>query len=103
MTPAEIRALLEQFTRQELSIDQAVLEIDRRYQAQPLEDLGFAKVDHHRVARQGFPEVVLGLGKTPSQIAAIAERIAARGHSVLVTRADRDAFEAVASASRVYL
>jgi hypothetical protein len=59
MTPAEIRALLEQFTRQEISIDQAVQAIDRRYQAQPFEDLGFAKVDHHRAARQGFPEVIL--------------------------------------------
>ena len=96
MTPAEIRALLERLTRQELSIDQAVLEFDRRYQAQPFEDLGFAKVDHHRAARQGFPEVILGLGKTPAQIAGIAERIAARGQSLLVTRADRAAFEAVA-------
>jgi NCAIR mutase (PurE)-related protein len=96
MTPAEIRVLLERLTRQELSIDQAVLEFDRRYQAQPFEDLGFAKVDHHRAARQGFPEVILGLGKTPAQIAGIAERIAARGQSLLVTRADSAAFEAVA-------
>jgi NCAIR mutase (PurE)-related protein len=96
MTPAEIRTLLERLTRQELSLDQAVLEFDRRYQAQPFEDLGFAKVDHHRAARQGFPEVILGLGKTPAQIAGIAERIAARGHSLLVTRADQAAFEAVA-------
>ncbi len=95
MTPAEIRVLLERLSREELSIDQAVLEIDRRYQAQPFEDLGFAKVDHHRASRQGFPEVILGLGKSPAQIAGIAERIAARGHSVLVTRADRAAFDAV--------
>ena len=39
--------------------------------AQPYEDLGFARVDHHRSVRQGFPEVILGLGKTPAQIAAI--------------------------------
>jgi NCAIR mutase (PurE)-related protein len=96
MTPAEIRALLERLARQEVSIDQAVLELDRRYQAQPFEDLGFAKVDHHRAARQGFPEVILGLGKTPAQIAGIAERIAARGNSVLITRAERMAFDAVA-------
>ena len=42
---------------------------------QPFEDLGFAKVDHHRAIRQGFPEVILGLGKTPSQIATIAAEI----------------------------
>jgi NCAIR mutase (PurE)-related protein len=95
MTPAEIRILLEQLNREELSLDQAVVEITRRYLAEPFEDLGFAKVDHHRAARQGFPEVILGLGKSPAQIAAIAERIVARGHSLLVTRADRAAFEAV--------
>jgi NCAIR mutase (PurE)-related protein len=97
MTPAEIRVLLEQFHREELSLDQAVTEIAHRYQAQPFEDLGFAKVDHHRAARQGFPEVILGLGKSPTQIAAIAERIVGRGQSLLVTRADRAAFEAVAA------
>jgi NCAIR mutase (PurE)-related protein len=62
---------------------------------QPFQDLGFAKVDHHRVIRQGFPEVVLGLGKTPQQIADIAVEIVKRGSPLLVTRADRPAFEAV--------
>lgn len=62
---------------------------------QPFQDLGFAKVDHHRVIRQGFPEVVLGLGKTPQQIAEIAAEIVKRGSPLLVTRADRAAFEAV--------
>jgi len=55
--------------------------------AQPYGDLGFARVDHHRAVRQGFPEVILGLGKTPAQIAAVAERIVARGQALLVTRA----------------
>ena len=55
--------------------------------AQPFEDLGFARVDHHRAVRQGFPEVVLGLGKTPAQIAAIAAAIVGRGSTLLVTRA----------------
>ena len=63
--------------------------------AQPYEDLGFARVDHHRSLRQGFPEVVLGLGKTPAQIAAIAAEIVSRGSTLLVTRATADAFEAV--------
>jgi NCAIR mutase (PurE)-related protein len=63
--------------------------------AQPYEDLGFARVDHHRSVRQGFPEVILGLGKTPAQIAAIAAEIVARGSTLLVTRASADAFEAV--------
>ena len=55
--------------------------------ARPFEDLGFARVDHHRGIRQGFPEVVLGLGKTPAQIAAIAAEIVGRGSTLLVTRA----------------
>jgi NCAIR mutase (PurE)-related protein len=63
--------------------------------AQPYEDLGFARVDHHRSVRQGFPEVILGLGKTPAQIAAIAAEIVARGSTLLVTRASADAYEAV--------
>ena len=61
----------------------------------PFEDLGFARVDTHRALRQGFPEVILGIGKTPAQIAAIAERIVARGQTLLVTRARPEAFDAV--------
>ena len=63
--------------------------------ARPFEDLGFARVDHHRSVRQGFPEVVLGLGKTSAQIAAIAAEIVARGSTLLVTRASADAYAAV--------
>jgi NCAIR mutase (PurE)-related protein len=59
------------------------------------DDLGFARVDLDRERRQGFPEVILGLGKTPAQIAAIAERLVARGQALLVTRATREAFDAV--------
>src|SRR6185436_15674819 len=65
------------------------------FRAQPFEDLGFARVDHHRALRHGFPEVVLGLGKTPDQIAGIAREIVSRGSTLLVTRANREAFEAV--------
>ena len=65
------------------------------FRARPFEDLGFARVDHHRSVRQGFPEVVLGLGKTAAQIAAIAAEIVARGSTLLVTRASADAYDAV--------
>lgn len=61
----------------------------------PFHDLGFARVDHHRAVRQGFPEVVLGLGKTPAQIAAIAAEIVHRGSTLLVTRASSAAYDAV--------
>ena len=61
----------------------------------PFEDLGFARVDHHRALRRGFPEVLFGAGKTPGQVAAIASRIAARGQAVLVTRASPEAHAAL--------
>jgi NCAIR mutase (PurE)-related protein len=61
----------------------------------PVEDLGFARVDHHRAVRQGFPEVVYGPGKTPEQVARIARAIVDRGHSLLVTRTDATAHRAV--------
>jgi NCAIR mutase (PurE)-related protein len=61
----------------------------------PFDNLGFARVDTHRELRQGFPEVILGVGKTPAQIAAIAERIVARGQALLVTRAQPEAYDAV--------
>ena len=79
------------------SID-ATTASDRIFEAlrsAPLDDLGYARVDTHRHYRQGFPEVVFGVGKTPAQIAAIAARIVHRGHSLLVTRATVEAFEAV--------
>ena len=61
----------------------------------PFEDLGFARVDHHRHLRQGFPEVVFGPGKTPDQVAGIAERIVAAGHNLLITRTGPEAYDAV--------
>jgi NCAIR mutase (PurE)-related protein len=54
----------------------------------PFEDIGFAKIDHHRELRTGFPEVVFGEGKTGDQVLAIAEKIVAKGHNLLVTRID---------------
>jgi NCAIR mutase (PurE)-related protein len=59
------------------------------------EDLGFAKVDHHRIKRKGFPEVIYCQGKTPAQIAKIAKSIANIGHHVLATRADKKAYQAI--------
>jgi NCAIR mutase (PurE)-related protein len=63
----------------------------------PFEDLGFARVDHHRGVRQGFPEVIFGPGKTPQQIAAVASRLVKAGQALLVTRTDASAFAAVAA------
>ena len=61
----------------------------------PYEDLGFAKIDHHRGLRDLLPEVILGEGKTPDQIASIGESIAERAGRLLVTRLDREGFRAL--------
>lgn len=61
----------------------------------PFEDLGFAKLDHHRPLRRGFPEVIYCPGKTPDQVAEIFVHLAATGGNVLATRAGIEAFDAV--------
>lgn len=64
----------------------------------PVEDLGFARVDHHRTERCGFPEVVLGLGKRPDEIVAIARSVLSRAERLLVTRAEPAAADALREA-----
>ena len=95
MTGPEVQDLLDRVRRGDVDPSTAADEIIAVLRMAPFEDLGFARVDTHRALRQGFPEVILGLGKTPAQIAAIAERIVAREQSLLVTRATEDAYEAV--------
>ena len=95
MTPGEIRALVEAIQAGTVAPADAEARLLAELRGQPFEDLGFARVDHHRAVRQGFPEVVLGLGKTAGQIADISARIAARGAPLLVTRATPEAWEAV--------
>jgi NCAIR mutase (PurE)-related protein len=90
-----LRDLLEQVSRGTLQAGDAERQLLAYLRELPFEDLGFARVDHHRALRQGFPEVILGTGKTPAHIATIASRIVARGHSLLVTRTDEVAFAAV--------
>ena len=95
MTVQELHALLEEVRTGKTAAASAARRVIDAMSAAPFDDLGFARVDTHRHLRQGFPEVILGLGKTPAQIAAIAGRIDAHGHSLLVTRATRDAYDAV--------
>ena len=89
------RHSLEQVARGDIDAGTARNRVLDALRAQPYEDLGFARVDHHRSVRQGFPEVILGLGKTPAQIAAIAAEIVGRGSTLLVTRATEAAYAAV--------
>ena len=82
-----VLALLRQVADGHMDISAA---LDRLSQ-DPLESLPFATIDHHRALRQGYPEVILGQGKTTEQVVAIADRIAARGEGFLVTRATGEA------------
>ena len=84
MSPEQLRALLESVRAGATDVDAAL----DRLRHLPFEDLGFAKVDHHRALRHGMPEVVFAKGKTPAQVAEIAGRLAERAPNVLVTRAD---------------
>ena len=93
MDPRNLKELLEQVRAGTLSTAEAAAQLAEL----PYEDLGFAKVDHHRALRRGFPEAVFGAGKTAEQIVAIVERIAQRGQRVLVTRATREVHAKVAS------
>ncbi len=95
MTPSELQRLLADVRNGTMDQSAAADRLLEALRAAPFEDLGFARVDTHRHLRQGFPEVILGVGKTPAQIAAIAERIVAAGHALLVTRTQPDAYDAV--------
>ena len=86
MDQDQLRALFEQVRSGAVDVDAAL----GRLRHMPFEDLGFAKVDHHRALRHGMPEVILAKGKTPEQVAAIAESLLAYAQNVLITRADRD-------------
>ena len=61
----------------------------------PYQDIGFAKLDHHRALRTGWPEVVFGKGKSPKQVATIVKAFKDRGHPVLVTKTNQAAYLAV--------
>lgn len=90
MNAESIRKLFAEVKRGKVSPDEAV----ERLRHLPFEDLGFAKVDHHRTLRAGMPEVVFGQGKTPLQVATIFQRLAKHGTNVLATRATQEQFQA---------
>lgn len=99
MTELEIRELLKAVSLGKLSPEKATA----RLKHLPFEDIGFAKVDHHRALRQGFAEVVFGKGKSPAQVADIVRAMLSHNatrHNVLVTRADTKMYVAVKRVSR---
>jgi NCAIR mutase (PurE)-related protein len=97
MKRPDLRALLQDVQAGRLTPEAAHDRLLQYLRQAPFEDIGFARIDHHRSIRQGFPEVVFGPGKSPDQIASIASRIVAAGESLLVTRTTREAFAAVSA------
>jgi len=91
MDPDQLRTLLHQVQAGAVDVDGAI----ERLRHMPFEDLGFAKVDHHRALRHGIPEVVFAKGKTPDQVVSIAGHLLETASNVLITRASRECAEAV--------
>jgi hypothetical protein len=87
----ELKTLLDSVAAGQVSPEDAA----GRLRSLPFEDLGFAKIDHHRTLRKGYPEVIFCAGKTPSQVVDIVERMTAHGSNVLGTRCSPEVVAAV--------
>ena len=94
MDQDQLRALLEEVRSGAIDVPSAI----DRMRHLPFEDLGFAKIDHHRALRHGMPEVVFAQGKTPEQVVAIAAHLGEHSQNVLITRADAACGKCVTSA-----
>jgi NCAIR mutase (PurE)-related protein len=92
MNHDRIREILEAVSKKSISVEEA----SEKLRLLPFEDLGFAKIDHHRQLRRGFPEVIFGPGKTPAQILAIASRQIEQGQNVLVTKTTEEVYRLLA-------
>lgn len=93
MDSASLFALLEGVRDGSVPVNEAMAAL----RDLPYQDLDYARLDHHRPLRTGWPEVVMGQGKTPEQIAGIVPALAGRGHPVLVTRASPEAYRSVSA------
>ncbi|MGD0100046.1 MAG: nickel pincer cofactor biosynthesis protein LarB [Acidobacteriota bacterium] len=91
MNPEQVLELLEKVRKGTLTPDQGL----ERLKHLPFEDLGFARVDHHRTLRQGFPEVVFAPGKKPEQVVAIVKSLLRQKSNILVTRSDSATYNRV--------
>ncbi len=86
------KSILESLQQGQISVDDALLQL----KLEPFQDLGYAKVDHHRRLRQGVPEVIYGAGKTPEQMVGIVSAMEEAGQeTVLITRLSPEAAEIV--------
>ncbi|HKF52442.1 MAG TPA: nickel pincer cofactor biosynthesis protein LarB [Candidatus Acidoferrales bacterium] len=98
MNAEDIRGLVEALQKGRVSCDEAV----ERLKKLPFEDLGFAKIDHHRALRQGYPEVIFARGKAPKHVAEIVRGMlrAKSSHNILITRADAKVYALVRRLAR---
>jgi NCAIR mutase (PurE)-related protein len=93
MDQTRLRALLEEVKAGRVDIDEAV----DKMRHMPFEDIGFAKIDHHRAIRHGMPEVIFGVGKSPEHILEIATRLLERSQNLLATRTNAKVADLVRS------
>jgi len=91
MTQQNLKEILERLVNKKLTIGQAI----KKLKFLPFEDIGFAKIDHHRALRKGFPEVVFCQNKSAGQVAEIVKRLAKNNSNVLATRATENMFKEV--------
>lgn len=91
MSPEEITAMLQQVQSGKLSVESAV----DRLRNLPFENIGYARIDHHRSLRQGFPEVILARGKSPEHVEGIVEGMLRNRHNILITRGDAELYERI--------
>lgn len=87
----KLRILLSKVQKGRISVEEALAQL----RSLPFEDLGHTKVNHHRVLRKGFPEVIFGEGKTSQQILAIIKRMKEKGQNILITRLDEKKARAI--------
>lgn len=91
METEHLKRLLTEVQSGEITVEEAI----GRLRHLPYENIEFARIDHHRALRQGYPEVVFGCGKSPEQVREIVIRLADQGNNVLATRCSTEAFQCV--------
>ena len=91
MYEQKIRKIMQGVVNKKIDVDEAI----KKMKFMPFEDLGFAKVDHHRALRKGFPEVIYCQNKTKKQVVGIAKRLAKNNSVILATRATEEMFKEV--------
>ncbi|MHC5096124.1 MAG: nickel pincer cofactor biosynthesis protein LarB, partial [Planctomycetota bacterium] len=97
MNEKQLQQILTNVKDGTLNVEEAVQQLRHL----PFEDIGFAKIDHHRTIRCGFPEVIYCPGKTAEQVAAIFEKLAKTGQNIIATRAERSLFGGVEKISKL--